>query len=163
MLTKRGRVWSAGIMPALKACEMEVFMPEGGGTVVELSRLLEEMAALSGEVRAAGVLSKDGELLGSMLAADADRERFGSMVAALASLASRTAGEEGREDFSQVRISDEAGHVLLVRLADGGTLAATTTGPDARDGLVLYDMRNARREIERVLAGESAGSNGEGG
>jgi len=51
-----------------------------------------------------------------------------------------------------VRIKTEGGHVLLVRLEAGGALAATT-GPDARVGLVLYDMRNARGEVERVLEG----------
>jgi hypothetical protein len=40
---------------------------------------------------------------------------------------------------------------LLVRLEGGGVLAATI-GPEARVGLVLYDMRNARGEVDRVLA-----------
>ena len=35
---------------------------------------------------------------------------------------------------------------------DGGGVLAATTGPDARVGLVLYDMRNARDEVDRVLA-----------
>jgi uncharacterized protein len=38
----------------------------------------------------------------------------------------------------------------VVRL-DGGVLAATTK-PEARVGLVLYDMRNSRGEVEKVLA-----------
>src|ERR687889_171277 len=52
--------------------------------------------------------------------------------------------------FSQVRIKGEGGHVLLVGLEGGGTLAATT-GPDARVGLVLYDMRNTRKEVEKMI------------
>ena len=40
--------------------------------------------------------------------------------------------------------------MLLVGL-EGGNILAATTGPDARVGLVLYDMRNVRREIERML------------
>jgi predicted regulator of Ras-like GTPase activity (Roadblock/LC7/MglB family) len=49
-------------------------------------------------------------------------------------------------------VKTEGGHALLVRLEGGGALAATT-GPDARVGLVLYDMRNARGEIEEALEG----------
>jgi predicted regulator of Ras-like GTPase activity (Roadblock/LC7/MglB family) len=74
------------------------------------------------------------------------------MLAALANLAERVARENGKEHASQVRVQAEGGHVLLVRLEGGGTLAATT-GPDARVGLALYDMRNARGEVERVMGG----------
>ena len=74
------------------------------------------------------------------------------MLAALANLSERTARESGKDHASQVRIKTEGGHVLLVRLEGGGALAATT-GADARVGLVLYDMRNARGEVERVLEG----------
>jgi uncharacterized protein len=38
----------------------------------------------------------------------------------------------------------------MVRLENGGVLAATTEA-DARVGLALYDMRNARGEVEKVL------------
>jgi predicted regulator of Ras-like GTPase activity (Roadblock/LC7/MglB family) len=48
-------------------------------------------------------------------------------------------------------VKTDLGHVLAVRL-ENGTLAATT-GPDARVGLVLYDMRNARGEVEKALQG----------
>jgi hypothetical protein len=39
---------------------------------------------------------------------------------------------------------------LMVRLEGGGALAATT-GPEARVGLALYDMRNARSGIEQAI------------
>ncbi len=74
------------------------------------------------------------------------------MLAALANLAERVARENGKEHASEVRIKADGGYVLLVRLEGGGTLAATT-GPDSRVGLVLYDMRNARAEVERALEG----------
>ena len=49
-------------------------------------------------------------------------------------------------------VKAEGGYVLLIRLDGGGTLLATT-GPGARVGLVLYDMRNARSEVEKALEG----------
>ena len=72
------------------------------------------------------------------------------MLSALAGLARRIARENGGSGFTQVRIKGEEGYVLLVGLEGGETLAATTV-PDARVGLVLYDMRNVRRELERIL------------
>jgi predicted regulator of Ras-like GTPase activity (Roadblock/LC7/MglB family) len=47
-------------------------------------------------------------------------------------------------------VDAEDGHLLLVRLDGGGALAATTAR-DARVGLVLYDMRNARGEVEKAM------------
>ena len=129
-------------------------MAEGGaaGTTGagELEGVLENLRALSGEVTTAVVLLKDGELEASTLPPGVDRERYAAMLAALAGIARRTARENGGSSFSQVRIKSEGGYVLLVCLEWGGTFAATT-GPDARVGLVLHDMPNARKEVARVM------------
>ena len=127
-------------------------MAERGESAGSLDRVLADLRALSGDIQSLGVLSKSGELLSSSHGEGVDRERVTAMLAALANLAERTARENGKDHASQVRIKTEGGHVLLVRLEGGGTLAATT-GPDARVGLALYDMRNARGEVERVIGG----------
>lgn len=137
-------------------------MAERGATGVgELEGTLEGLRSLSGEIVTAAVLSGNGDLLASTVPPGVDGERYGAMLAALAGLARRTALEAGEGGFAQARIGVEEGHVLLVGLAGGGTLAATT-GPDARVGLVLYDMRNARGEVERVM-GTGGAAGGEGG
>jgi predicted regulator of Ras-like GTPase activity (Roadblock/LC7/MglB family) len=135
-------------------------MAEGGAAGAtgagELEGVLENLRALSGEVVTAAVLLKDGELEASTLPPGVDRERYAAMLAGLAGTGRRIARENGGSSFSQVRIKGEGGHVLLVGLEGGGTLVATT-GPDARVGLVLYDMRNVRKEIEKVTgSGEGA-------
>jgi len=122
----------------------------GAGSAEELNRVLADLQALSGDMESCGVLSKDGNLLSSSHGEGVDRERVAAMVAALANLAERVARENGKNHASQIRVKAEGGHVLLVRLEGGGTLVATT-GPDARVGLVLYDMRNARGEVEKAL------------
>ena len=124
----------------------------GAGSAEELNRVLADLQALSGDMESCGVLSKDGNLLSSSHGEGVDRERVAAMVAALANLAERVARENGKNYASQIRVKAEGGHVLLVRLEGGGTLVATT-GPDARVGLVLYDMRNARGEVEKALEG----------
>jgi predicted regulator of Ras-like GTPase activity (Roadblock/LC7/MglB family) len=125
----------------------------GAGSAEDLNRVLADLRALSGDIESCGVLSRDGKLLSSSHGEGVDRERVAAMVAALANLAERVARENGKDHASQVRVKAEGGHVLLVRLEGGGALVATT-GPDARVGLALYDMRNARGEVEQVLEGE---------
>ncbi len=122
------------------------------GQTGNVDRVLADLRALSGDIDSCGVLSKDGELLSSVHGDGVNRERVTAMLTALANRAERVARENGKEHASQVRIKAEGGYVLLVRLEGGGTLAATT-GPDARVGLVLYDMRNARDEVEKALEG----------
>jgi uncharacterized protein len=122
------------------------------GEAGNLDRVLADLRALSGDIDSCGVLSKDGELLSSSHGEGVDRERVTAMLTALANRAEKVARENGKEHASQVRVKAEGGYVLLVRLEGDGTLAATTS-PDARVGLVLYDMRNARDQVERALEG----------
>ncbi len=137
-------------------------MAEGVASAGELERVLEGLRSLSGEVTSAAVVLENGELRASTLAPGIDRDRYGAMLAALSGLAHRTARENGGSGFSHVRIkAQEEGYVLLVGLENGATLAATT-GPDARVGLVLYDMRNVRGEVERALGSENGGERGQG-
>ena len=122
----------------------------------ELERVLDDLRGLSGEITTAAVLSEGGELRASTVPPGVDRERYGAMLAALVDRVVRAARENGESRFTQARIDEEGGHILLLGLEGGGTLAATT-GLDARVGLVLYDMRNVRRELEQMLG------SGEGG
>jgi predicted regulator of Ras-like GTPase activity (Roadblock/LC7/MglB family) len=132
-------------------------MAEGSASVVDqIQQVLEDLLSLSGEIGSAVVLSEGGEIKGSTLAPGVDRERYAAMIGALAGIARRVARENGGAGFAQVRIGEEGGYVLLVGLGRGYTLAATT-GPDARVGLVLYDMRNTAKEFERVLGFEEGG------
>ena len=123
----------------------------GSGTAEGLERVVADLRALSEDIESCAVLSGNRDFLSSSHDSAVDRERAGALLAALVDLSDRAAHEGGKDYASQLRIDTEEGHLLLVRLDGGGVLAATT-GPDARVGLVLYDMRNARGEVDRVLA-----------
>lgn len=127
-------------------------MAEQSDNRENLDQVLGNLRSLSGDIDSCAVLSKDGELLASRHEEGVDRERTKAMLAALVNIAGRTARENGKENAEQVRVKTDLGHVLAVRM-ENGALAATT-GPDARVGLVLYDMRNARGEVEKALKGE---------
>jgi len=123
---------------------------ENVGSGGDLDRALADLKALSGDMASCAVLSTDGVLLSSSHTEGVDRERAAAMLSAVANLAERAARQEGKEHASQVRVDAEDGHLLLVRL-DGGGILAATTAKDARVGLVLYDMRNARGEVEKAI------------
>jgi predicted regulator of Ras-like GTPase activity (Roadblock/LC7/MglB family) len=123
----------------------------GDGRDRDLDRVIADLRALSEDIESCAVLSGDRDLISSSHEPGVDRERIGAMLAALVNLSERVARESGKGHISQLRVDAGAGHLLVVRLEGGGVLAATT-GPDARVGLVLYDMRNSRGEVEKVLA-----------
>jgi predicted regulator of Ras-like GTPase activity (Roadblock/LC7/MglB family) len=123
----------------------------GAGTAGDLDRVVADLRALSEDIESCAVLSGDRDLLSSSHDSAVDRERAGALLGALLDLSDRAAREGGKDRATQLRVDVGEGHLLLVRLDDGGVLAATA-GPDARVGLVLYDMRNARGEVDRVLA-----------
>ena len=123
----------------------------GAGTAEGLDRVLADLRALSEDIETCAVLSGERDLLSSSHGPGVDRERVGAILAALVNLSERLARESGKSHVSQLRIDAGGGHLLVVRLDGGGVLAATT-GPDARVGLVLYDMRNSRGEVEKVLS-----------
>ena len=142
------------IMPASAANRgREMLMTERSGaeTAEGLDRVLADLRALSEDIESCAVLSGDRDLLSSSHEPGVDRERAGAMLAALVYLSERVARESGKGHISQLRIDTGEGYLLVVRLDDGGVLAATT-GQEARVGLVLYDMRNARGEVEKALA-----------
>ncbi len=116
-----------------------------------LERLVSELRSLSGDIESCAVMSQDGKLLYSSHPEGVDRERARAMLSALVGLAGRMAREDGKGHAAQVRVKTEAGHFLLARLDGGGVIAATAP-LDARVGLVLYDMRNARSGIEKAIA-----------
>jgi len=132
----------------------EMLMAERSEATEGLDRVLADLRALSGDIASCAVLSGDRDLLSSSHASAVDRQRIGALLAALMDLSDRLAREGGKDHAAQLRIDTADGHLLLVRLDGGGVLAATT-GPEARVGLVLYDMRNSRAEIDKVLAEES--------
>jgi predicted regulator of Ras-like GTPase activity (Roadblock/LC7/MglB family) len=123
----------------------------GAGTVRDLDRVLGDLRALSEDIESCAVLSGDGDLISSSHGPGVERERVGAILAALVNLAERLARESGKGHISQLRIDTGGGHLLVVRLDGGGVLAATTD-QEARVGLVLYDMRNSRGEVEKSLA-----------
>ena len=123
----------------------------GDGWARDLDRVISDLRALSEDIESCAVLSGDGDLLSSSHESRAQRERVGAILAALISLSERVARESGKGHISQLRIDAGGGHLLVVRLDGGGVLVATT-GPEARVGLVLYDIRNARGEVKKVLA-----------
>lgn len=111
-----------------------------------LNRLMEE----SQEIQAAALVSLDGFTMASALPAGMQEDRVGAMSAAILGLGERAAAELGKGQLSQVFIEGDEGYVMLIAAGQRAVLTCLAD-PDAKLGLVLYDMRTAAGEIAGIL------------
>ena len=115
-----------------------------------LTQRLDALRALSPELEAVALISVEGVIIASSIAADLEGERLASMSAAMLALGERIAGDLGRGALEQVFIKGQNGFVLLLAL-DQGALLTALASEEAKLGLALFDMRAAAVELRAAL------------
>jgi predicted regulator of Ras-like GTPase activity (Roadblock/LC7/MglB family) len=96
------------------------------------------------------IISNEGLMIASLLAADFEEERVGAMAAAMLSLGERSAKEMLRGNLEQAYVQGEDGYVILQR-ASQDTLLLVLTTKRAKLGLVFLDVGRLAKEIKEVL------------
>jgi uncharacterized protein len=104
----------------------------------ELQGALQQLLEKSTDIDAAAVVSMDGFVMASAL------------PAALLSLGERTASELGRGELAQVFVEGTQGYVFLLAAGEDAVLNAIVKR-GSKLGLVLYDIRNAAKEIAAII------------
>ncbi|HEX4019328.1 MAG TPA: roadblock/LC7 domain-containing protein [Frankiaceae bacterium] len=123
------------------------------GHGARLDALLTELMRRTPELEAAAVVTADGLPMSSALPPGMDEDRVAAMSAALLSLGERAAEGLGRGGLSQVHIQGESGGVWLLAAGDDAVLVGVS-GPEAKAGLVLYELRRATAAVGTALAAD---------
>jgi predicted regulator of Ras-like GTPase activity (Roadblock/LC7/MglB family) len=116
-------------------------------------RMVDELRNLqfnSSDIEASAVVSVDGLIMASALAAGIEEDRVAAMSAAMLSLGDRIAGELGRGYLDQVYIKGENGYVILMYIGEEAVLT-TLARREAKLGLIFLDMRRAVEELEKIV------------
>jgi predicted regulator of Ras-like GTPase activity (Roadblock/LC7/MglB family) len=116
-------------------------------------RMVDELRNLqfnSSDIEASAVVSVDGLIMASALAAGMEEDRVAAMSAAMVSLGDRIAGELGRGYLDQVYIKGENGYVVLMYIGEEAVLTALARR-EAKLGLIFLDMRRAVEELEKIV------------
>lgn len=115
-----------------------------------LAQALDELMVNDPDVQAAALVSLDGFTMASALPSGMQPDRVGAMSAAILGLGERAAAELGRGHLSQVFIEGDDGYVLLMAAGERAVLTALAD-PNAKLGLVLYDMKAIAARIGQIL------------
>ncbi len=115
-----------------------------------LAQALDDFLATSPEVEAAAVVSADGLPMASALPPHVQEDRLAAMSAALLTLGERAAQNLGKGELAQVFVEGSQGHVILMSAGTSAVLVAVTS-PDAKAGLILFEMRKAAGQVQRVM------------
>ena len=116
-------------------------------------RMVDELRNLqfnSSDIEASAVVSVDGLIMASALAAGIEEDRVAALSAAMLSLGDRIAGELGRGYLDQVYIKGENGYVILMYIGEEAVLT-TLARKEAKLGLIFLDMRRAVEELEKIV------------
>ncbi|MBU4490503.1 MAG: roadblock/LC7 domain-containing protein [Actinobacteria bacterium] len=116
----------------------------------ELQEALKRLLEKGQDIDAAAVVSMDGFVMASVLPAGYEEDRLGAMSAALLSLGERTSLELGRGELAQVFVEGAQGYVFLLAAGEDAVLNAIVRR-GGKLGLVLYDIRNAAKDIARII------------
>jgi predicted regulator of Ras-like GTPase activity (Roadblock/LC7/MglB family) len=111
---------------------------------------LRDLRVSTPDIEASALVSVDGLIMASDLAADVEEDRVSAMSAAMLSLGERIAGELGRGVLDQVYIRGDNGYVILTSVGEDAVLT-TLARKDAKLGLVFLDMRRAASDLSRLV------------
>ena len=127
-------------------------MQQATSTSAGLDEVLAALLRRAPELHAAAVVSYDGLPMASAMPPGFDEDRVAAMSAALLSLGERASEGLGRGSLAQVYVEGENGAVHLVGADDEAVLVAVAS-PQAKTGLVLFELRRSARDVAAVLRG----------
>ena len=111
---------------------------------------LRDLQAGTPGIEASAVVSVDGLIMASALAATVEEDRVSAMSAAMLSLGERIASELGRGVLDQVYVKGNSGYVLLMSVGEEAVLTVLAR-KDAKLGLIFLDMGRAVEDLEKLI------------
>lgn len=116
----------------------------------KMVKSLRAMQTAAPDIEASAVVSVDGLIMASALAADVEEDRVSAMSAAMLSLGERIASELGRGSLDQVYIKGDSGFIVLTAVGDEAVLTALAR-EKAKLGLIFLEMRRAAEELIKLV------------
>ena len=112
----------------------------------QIIAILSALNSRTAGIQASALISTDGFIIASALAAGMDEDRVSALIAATLSLGERTALELTRGNLEQVMVSGRQGPVLIIRAGRDAVLCAIAA-KSTKLGLLFQDASAAAQDI----------------
>ena len=116
----------------------------------QMVEALRAMQTAAPDIEASAIVSVDGLIMASALAADVEEDRVSAMSAAMLSLGERIAGELGRGGLDQVYIKGDNGFIILTAIGEEAVLTALAH-KKGKLGMIFLEMRRAAEVLVELV------------
>ena len=103
-----------------------------------------------GQIKACGIVSKEGLLINSMTPPDVDARIFSALCSTIMGAADAASGQMTTGIVSQISVKTEKGTIVLIP-AGLKAILTVLTDPDAQIGLIFFEMERKALEVEIIL------------
>jgi len=128
--------------------------------VHHIEEILRELHKTAGGLHGTVVVSIEGFVVASYsgdgrsrTANPVDSPQVAAMAAALIALSERVLGRLARGEIDRILLDGTQGGIIVVPAGSEAALAVMV-GKNAKLGLVMYEVRRAADQVQKVLAGE---------
>lgn len=115
--------------------------------------LLDEVLAgilQVGQVKACGIVSKEGLLIDSRTPPDVDARIFSALCSTIMGAAEAASGQLNTGLVGQISVKTDKGTIVLLPAGSKAILTALTE-PEAQLGLILFEMESRALQVNKIL------------
>jgi uncharacterized protein len=104
-----------------------------------------------GQIKACGIVSKEGLLIDSRTPPDVDARIFSALCSTIMGAAEAASGQLATGIVSLISVKTEKGTIVLIPAGPKAILTALTE-PEAQLGLILFEMESRAELVSKILS-----------
>ncbi|EKQ52899.1 MAG: hypothetical protein B655_1570 [Methanobacterium sp. Maddingley MBC34] len=105
-----------------------------------------------GQIKACGIVSKEGLLINSRTPPDVDARIFSALCSTIMGAAEAASGQMTTGGVSQISVKTEKGTIVLLP-AGSKAILTVLTEPEAQLGLIFFEMETIAQEVNQIMGG----------
>ncbi|MCK9151714.1 roadblock/LC7 domain-containing protein [Methanobacterium alcaliphilum] len=103
-----------------------------------------------GQIKASGIVSKEGLLINSRTPPDVDARIFSALCSTIMGAAEAASNQMTTGIVSQISVKTDKGTIVLIPAGQKAILNALTE-PDAQLGLILFEMESIASRVNKIM------------
>jgi hypothetical protein len=105
-----------------------------------------------GQIKASGIVSKEGLLINSRTPPDVDARIFSALCSTIMGAAEAASGQMTTGTVSQISVKTEKGTIVLIP-AGSKAILTVLTETEAQLGLIFFEMESIADQVNQIMGG----------